>query len=238
MASPTSLSDLRRSDRQALSALADGQASGSEADRAIACWARDPSLQRDWHDWHRIGDVLRSDELALPPAHDEDFLRRLRERLMHEPSSSPRQVEADTLAGSAPAVPTVRSTPAWRMPMALAAGVTAVAMGISALQWSHVEEASVAVSRAGPAVTAAASVAAQASADPALRGVQPPADRTLVLPSGPAARLPGANMPSGIEGPVIRDPDLDNVLRAQRTPAGPLAPAAGAGRVETVRLER
>ena len=44
---------------------------------ACAAWARDAALRADWHAWHLIGDVLRSEDLASDPRHDRRLLRRV-----------------------------------------------------------------------------------------------------------------------------------------------------------------
>lgn len=228
---PDSVSDLRLADRLALSALADGEASDREATRVLARWAQDPALQRDWHDWQRIGDVLRSDDLARPAACDEDFLSRLRERLAQEPA--PPALEAATSARHrAVEAPAPGSIPGWRMPLALAAGVAAVAVGVSLLQVPRAPDA-VAVARASaPAKT----VPPRSHAPPPLAfpgAVGGPAPSSLASTPGQLA-----------DGVVLRDPRLDSVLRAHRGPSGaagaqgPTASGAPPGRVETVGLDR
>jgi sigma-E factor negative regulatory protein RseA len=71
--------------RQSLSALMDGRPDGSGLDGACSAWPSQSHARECWHTYHLIGDVLRSDELATPPARDEAFLARLRGRLAQEP---------------------------------------------------------------------------------------------------------------------------------------------------------
>jgi len=71
--------------RLRLSSLMDGELSGDEAADACALWRQAPDARADWHAWHLVGDVLRSDDLALRPARDEAFLQALRLRLADEP---------------------------------------------------------------------------------------------------------------------------------------------------------
>jgi sigma-E factor negative regulatory protein RseA len=104
--------------RQLLSELADGELNAEGARRACAAWRDDPSLRDDWHSYHLIGDVLRSDDLAAAPRHDEAFLAALRSRLAAEPVVLAPQPLAK------PAAPTRRR---WMAPMAVAAGFMAVA---------------------------------------------------------------------------------------------------------------
>ncbi|UUX96794.1 sigma-E factor negative regulatory protein [Aquabacterium sp. J223] len=68
-----------------LSALVDGEADDAALRDACDAWASDDRLRERWHCYQLIGDVLRSDDLGAEPAHDEVFLRRLRERLADEP---------------------------------------------------------------------------------------------------------------------------------------------------------
>lgn len=68
-----------------LSALVDGEARAEDLGALLAGWRSEPALRKRWHDYHLIGDVLRSDELAAEPAHDAAFLQRFRERLAQEP---------------------------------------------------------------------------------------------------------------------------------------------------------
>src|SRR3982751_4396963 len=70
--------------RQALSALADGELGGDAGEAAFKAWRSDSEARRDWHDWHLIGDVLRSEDLASSPRVDLDFCVALRTRLAGE----------------------------------------------------------------------------------------------------------------------------------------------------------
>jgi sigma-E factor negative regulatory protein RseA len=99
--------------RAALSALMDGRSDA--ADEACRAWRSDEAARADWHAYHLIGDVLRSDEHRADPAHDARFVARLRERLAAEP------------ALLAPAPVRTRRRLAWMAPAAVAAGFVAVA---------------------------------------------------------------------------------------------------------------
>jgi sigma-E factor negative regulatory protein RseA len=70
--------------REILSALADGQATSTEAAQASAAWRGQPEARATWHAYHLIGDVLRSPE-ALAASDSERFLQRLRTRMADEP---------------------------------------------------------------------------------------------------------------------------------------------------------
>jgi sigma-E factor negative regulatory protein RseA len=152
--------------RLCLSALLDGHppSSGAQAvQRACALWREDGQTRQDWHAWHLIGDVMRSEELARPPSADAAFLGRLRERLAAEPVV----LAPAPIAASAP--PAARSwRQAWLLPTAVAAGFVAVA-GV------------LVVARTGPA----ASVPTLAStAAPGLSLVALPGTATPAAPGG------------------------------------------------------
>jgi sigma-E factor negative regulatory protein RseA len=108
--------DLQSDDpRPWLSALADGDAQALP--QACKAWRDDPQARQAWHTYHLIGDVMRSEELAHAPAHDEAFLAGLRARLAAEPV---------VLAPQPAAVPVPRRLP-WLLPGAVAAGFVVVA---------------------------------------------------------------------------------------------------------------
>jgi sigma-E factor negative regulatory protein RseA len=75
----------RESERLGLSALMDGEVADAEAERALRRWRDDDQARADWHVYHLVGDVLRSNDFAQPPAHDEAFLLALRQRLAQTP---------------------------------------------------------------------------------------------------------------------------------------------------------
>lgn len=107
-----------------LSSLADGEAPAAAADDACRQWQADDSLRSDWHVYHLIGDVLRSDELVSAPARDAAFLHALRGRLAAEPVPLVPRLRPD-------AAPRARR---WLMPAAVAAGVAVVGAGVIALR--------------------------------------------------------------------------------------------------------
>jgi sigma-E factor negative regulatory protein RseA len=114
--------------RWLISALADGEADPDECRLGLAACV-EPQARARWHAYHLIGDVLRSDDLAVGPAHDRAFLERLRARLDDEPvpqpvvaPMAPAAVAARAREDAAPR----RSSPRWVLPLALAAGVMAL----------------------------------------------------------------------------------------------------------------
>ncbi len=86
---------------QTLCRLMDSDVSADEVESACAAWRADSALRGNWHDWQLIGDVMRSGDLALPPAHDEQFLHSLRDRLAAEPIQRRRRVAARGGSGAA-----------------------------------------------------------------------------------------------------------------------------------------
>jgi sigma-E factor negative regulatory protein RseA len=74
-----------RSAKERLSALADGEIDGAEPASACAAWAGSAEARQDWHAWHLIGDVLRSEDLASDPRRDRQLCAAIRARLQQEP---------------------------------------------------------------------------------------------------------------------------------------------------------
>jgi sigma-E factor negative regulatory protein RseA len=163
-------SDLRR---QQLSSLMDGELPGNEAADACALWRQDDHARADWHAWHLIGDVLRSDDLAARPSRDAAFLQALRKRLADEPVPLAPQplpvaepVRQPQVVNGAPAPGLVAAMPArrrvlrgWMMaPAAVAAGFMAV-VGVTLITRQSAPEAGPAVlARAEPSGAAASAV--------------------------------------------------------------------------------
>lgn len=190
--------------RGLLSAMADGEATATETGRGCAAWAADEALAQRWHAYQLIGDVLRSEDLAHAPARDQAFLERLRSRLDDEPAVLAPQ--------PLPAVAAVSRPRSRWMPMALAAGVMALAtVLVVALRPAADGAGSPTLARAPDAVVPVAAVAAP-QAEP--------------VPPG---------------GRVLRDAQLDRYLRAHREYATALPGSlpGGAGRsITTVALDR
>ena len=68
--------------RQQISALVDGEVDSSELQPLLTA-LRMPAARSDWDIYHRIGDALRSEQMAAEPS--ADFSRKLAERLDKEP---------------------------------------------------------------------------------------------------------------------------------------------------------
>ena len=101
-----------------MSALYDGQAQGAELDLAVRACSSDPEVMRAWQDWHLIGDVMRSQDLAPARGRDEAFLERLRAELAREPIVLAPLVSTGT---AAPAHMPPRRVPRLRSALAVAA---------------------------------------------------------------------------------------------------------------------
>lgn len=109
--------------RTCLSGLADGEADGPSSQAACTAWRERADMRRTWHAYQLIGDVLRSEELARPAAHDDAFLARLRGKLADEPVVlAPMPEPAPVASGQRE-----RRRMAWLFPAAAAAGFVAVA---------------------------------------------------------------------------------------------------------------
>jgi len=119
---------------EALSALADGEASDRDLARACAGWRDDESARQRWQSYHLVGEVMRSDADARPGRRsDADFLAAFRDRLAQEPvvlappRVQPPQV-APAAASDAVAAPLHRRR--WAGPMSVAAGFVLLLGGV------------------------------------------------------------------------------------------------------------
>lgn len=178
---------------ETLSALADGEAAPDGVVSACAAWRSDASARQTWHAYHLIGDVLRSDDLAVAPARDEEFLKRLRVRLADEPV-----VLAPEPQRPAQPVPMAagRSARRWRAGAAVAAGFVAVAGVLVALQAPSPEPAPTVARAPSPVVPVAATTSAA------------------------VAESNGEHAVLVTDGKLIRDARLDRYLAAHQRFAG------------------
>jgi len=185
--------------RQALSALADGES--GPADHACDAWRNDPGARADWHAYHLIGEMMRSDDVRCAPQRDAQFLGRLRERLAAEPVvlAPVRSSRRGVWRG------------AWAAPLAAAAGVVAVA-GVLVL------------TRVAAPDAAAPEQSAQRS-DPLLR---PAAGRQDLAAAAAASSV---NRGLTLDGGLIRSAELDRYLAAHKQFSNTSALAAPAGMV-------
>lgn len=182
-------SDHARRDER-LSALVDGELDAAQVAAVCARWRDDSACRHDWHAYQLIGDVLRSDDLASAPAHDSEFLARLRTRLAEEPVVlAPAALEAD--APETAALQPERRTGRMAKLGAVAAGFLVVAAG--ALTFTN--------------------LAPDSGADSVLAVSGAPAARSA------AATVPDALVdlqPTVASGELIRDAQLDRYLAAHQ----------------------
>ncbi len=75
------MSDENLNLNEQISALADGQLSGDALVQAMQSLAHDEQARANWHAYHLVGDVLRSQELSWGCTKDSAFLSRFRSRL-------------------------------------------------------------------------------------------------------------------------------------------------------------
>lgn len=194
--------------RQALCDLMDGEADADTVQRACAAWRMDATAREDWHAFHVIGDVLRTDDLAPTMGAqgpvDAAFLAALRVRLAQEPvvmapaavaSAAPSAPMAGV--GARPAVRDgdVKAT-AWRTPVAMAAGFLVVAGVVGVLQMRG---------------------AGWGSSEPVMALVPPTGARAVVGASASSA-APSAPPPAMLvnDQRMIRDARLDRYLAQHR----------------------
>jgi len=107
---------------QALSALADGEASAAELSHVLEAWPQQPGLQRQWLSYQLLGDTLRSAELARQRQPTEALLARLRPQL----AAAPRVLAPHALRRSV-------ALRRWLAPAAVAAGFVTLVAGLHGL---------------------------------------------------------------------------------------------------------
>lgn len=192
--------------RAALSALMDGDEAA--ADQACRAWRGDAAARDDWHTYHLIGDLLRSDEHRCEPARDALFVASLRERLAQEPAV----LAPSSVAGASHA--RARRLRAWMVPAAAAAGFVAVAGALVVMRVGNQDGAGSERVALGPGVPAS-SVA-----------------RVSGAPGSPQA--PSAQPALSDNATLIRSSELDRYLAAHRQYANSSTLAAPGGAVRSV----
>lgn len=121
-----------------LSELMDGESDAASTHQACCGWRDDARARQQWHAWHLIGDVLRSDDLVCRPQRDAAFVASLRERLAAEPVVlAPTPGFEPSVAASAVATRRLRRSASGAA--AIAAGFVVVAGTLVALRPSMVE---------------------------------------------------------------------------------------------------
>lgn len=226
------MSDRRTDDdlpSEALSALADGEAGAAEVARACGSWRDDAQLRARWSDYHLIGDVMRSDELA-DASSSERFLKSFRERLVQEPvvlapaglvaRHQPSVVDLG-VAAVPPAEPLRRRV--WAGPMAVAACfvmvVGALVTGQGGLQQADPALAGNSLVQQAPfnvAGQAQAFAPASTSATPAAASWTGNGVTAAALAEGAEFASAAHTDPATAGAAVWRDPQLEQALSARR----------------------
>ncbi len=176
-------------ERAALSALMDGD--DSATDEACRAWRGQAAARADWHAYHLIGDLMRSDEHAADDARDARFLAAVRARLAAEPV-----VLAPTPAAASPTINTLaraRRARRWMAPTAVAAGFVAVVGVLMATRVSTPDGMA-------PSLTAGSAAPVAGVSPASVSGSTPP-----VVPQT-----------AGEGAPMIRNAELDRYLTAHR----------------------
>ena len=223
------LSDSQAS-REALSALADGQAQASEVSRACAAWREDADARSSWQAYHLIGDVMRSDDLAQGSG-SADFLAKFRDRLAQEPvvlaPASAQAVASQPAVAPSDVVQLKRR--AWAGPMAVAASFVMVVGAVVTLQMGSlfgaktVDSAQLAQSSTDSRASAVAPGSADSNTPIALASSNS-GDLSAGLPAQSASNVSveGASFsrPDSAAPVLIRDPQLDQLLASMPRHAG------------------
>ena len=202
------------SDDDRTSALVDGMLSRDDFTSALRHIEGDDDALAQWHAYHVIGDVLRSQELA-DASGDMAFLERLETRLAKEPAPKPV-----TLAHAAPVVASTLRSAAngdvfrWKV----AAGFASLA-AVAAIGWQSLQLQS-------PMQGDSAAMLAQGSdLGVQTNGVQQV--RADITSGADGARSSPGNPPV-----MLRNPQLDDLLAAHNRAVG------GAALQSQVRLLR
>jgi sigma-E factor negative regulatory protein RseA len=207
--------------RELVSALADGQLRGAEFVRAVALASQDGDAAAAWHAYHVVGEILRVGEVVAS-ADDQKFLARFDARLAQEEDSSAKtaNIESATeyIANSAYSTRASgrfdqinlnkdsANQPIYRWKFAAAVASLAA---VGAIGWNVLGNSS------GGGET--------------LSSVSPPAQVAQVVP----AAITEAQLPQV----MIRDPHLDALLAAHKQFGGTSALQMPAGFIRNATFE-
>lgn len=179
--------------KEQISALADGELSGAQIDIALAA-LRNPEARAAWDAYHQVGDVLRSDDMAIKLS--DDFSARLFARLDAEPTIIAPAVVSAPVVEPQPAAQTPSIFKRLAMPgVAVAAVVTAVV--ITAPQMMMVAKKDGAAGGNAPIVMVTSQPASASR----------PAASAAVLTAGASGQG---------EEVILRDPRIDEYLLAHQ----------------------
>lgn len=200
-------------EREALSALADGEAQSQEVARACAAWRDHADARANWAAYQLIGDVMRSEDLAQASS-GEAFLKNFRERLAQEPvvlapsAAQAQRAVQEQVAARHQLKPLKRR--AWAGPVGVAAGFVLVVGAMLSTQilpsGPQGGDANLAQSGAVQGGVLSLANSGQWSAS----GFVPDASHATTLTLG------GASFQQPGEVVLIRNPQLDQALAFQR----------------------
>lgn len=180
--------------REQISVLADGELAGQHVDGALA-FLRQEDGRADWDVYHQIGDVLRSDDMAVKLS--PGFAARMVARLDAEPTiMAPARLAESTMsipsdAGAA------RQVKRWAMPGMVAAAAMAAFAFVTTPQL-------MVAMKSGSSVDVSSTVASVSGVAPTVATTSSGAEQSIVV----AATVP--------EGVVLRDPRIDDYLLAHQ----------------------
>ena len=192
-----------------LSALADGEMDPAGVAAACAQWRDDVRVRASRHAYHLIGDVLRSDDLAIEPSRDAAFLAAVRERLSREAVVLAPVPAAARRAGERVPRPSGGRADGsgWRWPWVVSTAVAAGFVGVIG---------TLTVSRQAVPEPAQAQTLASVGAPTPVA-----ATRTEAGQAASAAAVPAPTRVLALdEAGVVRDPTLDAYLAAHKQFAG------------------
>jgi sigma-E factor negative regulatory protein RseA len=198
--------DANAAARERLSAMVDGELDVAGATQVFTRWREDDQCRADWHAYHLIGDVLRSEDLAQGAPHDAGFLKGVRERLVREPVVlAPRPAVTQDVSDRVVARGWRR---AWLAPTAVAAGFVVVAGALTLVRPDLLRDRST-----GQGIAQAPLVS------PAGPGVNLP---RALEPVAAVAEQTGSDQPRALlaENELVRDARLDRYLSAHKQFAG------------------
>jgi sigma-E factor negative regulatory protein RseA len=161
--------------RAQLSSLMDGDSTSDAVAASCRHWKQDADARAQWHAYHLIGDVLRSEDLSRRSGADAAFLQAVRARLSQEPVvlaptaavSMPRPAATATVAANSGGGRRSRfHLRRWVAPVGMAAGVALVAGAVLVTRPGGQDSQTLTTaSRGDTARTAAALKAAQPDAE-------------------------------------------------------------------------